>query len=53
MIVFRDGHYVQPELPHRQCSYPGCQVIVVGGFTCIIHRHYTAAELAMVDRKAS
>lgn len=53
MIDFRDGHYVQPELPQRQCSYPGCEVIVFGGFSCISHRHYTAPELSMIERKSS
>lgn len=39
------------DLPERECSHPGCEAIVVGGFTCINHRHYTAAELAMIERK--
>lgn len=44
---------VTKDLPVRECSYPGCTTEVYGGFSCLIHRHYTAAELEMIERKTS
>lgn len=46
-IILEDGHYVVPNLPVRECSFPGCTTEVHGGFSCIQHRHYTEAELRM------
>jgi len=49
-VTMRDGHYAPPDMPVRVCSHPDCSTLVRGGFSCMLHRHHTDAELRIIEK---